>query len=115
MGFFIEIIKKISYNENRFIKDKELSNKNLTNPELNIKIVALEHDMENIRADVNELKPLLTSSIKQQTQYEYIIQSLDSLKVDIQEIKKRPSKLLDYIIMTIIASLIAGIFKFFGV
>lgn len=92
-----------------------MSNKNLTNSELNIKIVALEHDMENVRADVNELKPLLTSSIKQQTQYEYIIQSLDGLKLDIQEIKKRPSKFLDYAIMVIIASIIAAVFKFLGV
>lgn len=89
--------------------------KSLTNAELNIKIVALEHDMENVKGDIEELKPLLTSSIKQQTQYDYIVESLDSLKLDIQEIKKRPSKFLDYIIMTVIASIIAVIFKMFGI
>lgn len=92
-----------------------MTKKLLTNAEINVELTEVKKDVENLKRDVNELKPLQINLARQEEQYNHILETLASLKEDISELKKRPGRILDYIIMTVIASIIAFIFKMFGV
>lgn len=92
-----------------------MAKKLLTNAELNMELIEVKKDVEDLKSDVSDLKPLKLSLARQEEQYNHILATLSELKQDITDLRKRPGKFLDYIIMTVIASIIALIFKMFGI
>ena len=85
-----------------------------TTAELNIEIIEVKKDVETLKKEVAELKPLQLSHARQEEQYNHILQTLAELRADVQELKKRPVRIFDYIITVVIAAVISYVFTFLG-
>ena len=82
---------------------------------LNDRVSRLEVEIESIKDDIKDIELIKKTSIEQSTRFEYIVKSLDEIKETVDELKSKPSKFVDYAIMVIIASIIAGVFKVLGI
>lgn len=89
--------------------------KNLTNSELNLRLIEVEKDVETLKSDIEELRPVLVAQAEQKIQYSHIVEMLSELRDDVKILKDKPSKFVDYAVMAIIASLIGILFKVFGI
>lgn len=89
--------------------------KSLTNSELNLRLIEVEKDVETLKSDIEELRPVLVAQAEQKVQYSHIVDMLSELRDDVKTLKDKPSKFFDYAIMVIIASLIGILFKVFGI
>ena len=85
---------------------------------MDVKFARLEQRVSALEDDAKEfhkiLEPIKSETIRHDEHYKQIISTLEEVKYDVKELKDRPSKLFDYILMTIIASVISFVFKFFG-
>ena len=80
------------------------------------RVIKLEHEIEQIKAEISEIKPFKEQLIRQDEHYNQIMESLTELKEDIRQIKGRGAKFWDFSITAIISAII-GFFisKVFGV
>lgn len=83
---------------------------------LNDRVTKLEVQVKAIQKDLEDIENIKETSIKQSTQYEYIITSLDEIKQQVKEISIKPNKYWDNIITAIVTAIGTGIvlhlFKF---
>lgn len=83
---------------------------------LNDRVTKLEVQVKAIQKDLEDIENIKETSIKQSTQYEYIITSLDEIKQQVKEISTKPNKYWDNIITAIVTAIGTGIvlhlFKF---
>ena len=78
---------------------------------LELRVSQLENDAKEFH---KVLEPIREESIRQDEHYREIIRTLNELKCDVKELKDRPSKFIDYILMCIISAVIAFLFRIFG-
>lgn len=79
------------------------------------RVVKLEHKMEQLEENLEELKPFKEQVIRQDEHYNQIMLSLTELKDDVKQIKSRGARFWDYSITAIIAAIIGFVVsKFFG-
>ena len=80
-------------------------------------IIKLELRVSKLEKDAEEfhkvLEPIRERSIRLDEHYTSIMTTLNEVKDDVKELKDRPSKFFDYIIMCILSSIIAFLFKIF--
>lgn len=76
---------------------------------LNDRVTKLEVEVKSIKEDLKDFEGIKETSIKQSTQYEYIITSLDEIKQQVKEISSKPNKYWDIIITVIITALATGL------
>lgn len=87
--------------------------KNLTNSELNLRLIEVEKDLEVVKSDIEELKPVLAYQIEQKVQYGHIMQTLEELRTDVKSIKDKPNRYWDIIITVIVTALATGLVSHF--
>lgn len=87
--------------------------KNLTNSELNLRLIEVEKDLEVVKSDIEELKPVLAYQIEQKVQYGHIMQTLEELRTDVKSIKDKPAVYWDKIITAIISIVLTAIVAHF--
>lgn len=78
---------------------------------LDLRVSKLEKDAEEFH---KVLEPIREESIRQDEHYREIIRTLNELKCDVKELKDRPSKFIDYVLMCIISTVIAFLFRIIG-
>lgn len=80
-------------------------------------IVKLDLRVSKLEEDAKEfhkiIEPIKERSIRLDEHYTSIMTTLNEVKDDVKELKDRPSKFFDYIIMCILSSIIAFLFKIF--
>lgn len=81
-------------------------------------IVKLDLRVSKLEEDAKEfhkiIEPIRERSIRLDEHYTAIMKTLNEVKDDVKELKDRPSKLFDYLIMCIISGIVAFLFKIFG-
>lgn len=76
---------------------------------LNDRVTKLEVEVKSIKEDLKDFESMKETSIKQTTQFEYIVKSLNEIKITVDELKSKPSKYWDIIITVIITALATGL------
>lgn len=76
---------------------------------LNERVNRLEIEMEQMKSDIKTLEPLKEANVERKIQYDHIIETLEEVKQDVKTLQGKPSRVLDYIIMTVIASIVGYI------
>lgn len=79
---------------------------------LDLRVTKLEEDAKEFH---KVLEPIREKSIRLDEHYSAIMTTLNEVKDDVKELKDRPSRFIDYIIMCVISAIIAFLFKFLGV
>lgn len=69
----------------------------------------MEVEIEQIKSDIKTLEPLKEANVERKIQYDHIIETLEEVKNDVKTLQNKPSRMLDYIVMTVIASIIGYI------
>ena len=85
----------------------------MTNSELNLRLIEVEKDLEVVKSDIEELKPVLAYQIEQKVQYGHIMQTLEELRTDVKSIKDKPNRYWDIIITVIVTALATGLVSHF--
>lgn len=73
---------------------------------LNERVNRMEVEIEQIKLDIQTLEPLKEANVERKIQYDHIIETLEEVKLDVKTLQNKPSRVLDYITMTIIATII---------
>lgn len=85
---------------------------------MDVKFARLEQRVTALENDAKEfhqlLEPIKSETIRHDEHYKQIISTLEEVKHDVKELKDKPSRLFDYIVMCFISSIVAIVFKIFG-
>lgn len=80
---------------------------------LNDRVTKLEFEVKSIKEDLKTFEEIKETSIKQSTQYEYIITSLNEIKQQVKEISSKPNKYWDVVIAVILTAITTGVVSHF--
>ena len=72
---------------------------------LNDRVTKLEVEVKSIKEDLKDFEGIKETSIKQTTQFEYIVKSLNEIKVTVDELKSKPSKYWEILITVVITAI----------
>ena len=83
---------------------------------LTARVIRLEHEVKQIKEELEEIKPFKEQIIRQDEHYNQIMDSLQELKEDVKQIKGRGARFWDYVIACIIAGVVGFLIsKFLGI
>lgn len=72
---------------------------------LNDRVTKLEVEVKSIKEDLKDFEGIKETSIKQTTQFEYIVKSLNEIKITVDELKSKPSKYWEILITVVITAI----------
>lgn len=89
-----------------------MTDKKITNAELNIEISTLNRRVSSLEKEVESLKPLQVNTLLLQQQCKQIQDTLDEVKGDVKAMKQSPANFLDKVITAIVSSVVGGVVVF---